>query len=114
MPIKKGTVIHKYTEQDYINIGKGIYLPGVNKRSQQYAYERYLHRKSLGLKKNKQMKREEYNLPLFTAYEDLCVIDDEFPSTHTIEECKKRKEYLEKNFIEVGWGSLIGTQIIHW
>ena len=90
-------------------------MPNISVRSQQYAYERYLTRKSEGdsiLKKHRQ--RESYNRPIFTPQEDLEVMEKNFSKTHSLAECQQRRRYLKKNFVEVGWGSLIGTQIIYW
>ena len=114
MPIKMGTKCHKYTEEDFQRIARGDYLEGINKRSQQYAYERYLERQS-NIKKIKPNARIGiYTRPLFTPQEDLLVLDSKFPKTHSKEECEQRRKYLVKNFCQVGWGSLIGTQTIHW
>lgn len=112
MPFKPGTVLHRYTEKDFESIAKGIYLPNISVRSQQYAYERFLKRQSDTTPKHR--TRESYNRTVFTPQEDLQIMEKNFPTTHSLSECKERRRYLKKNFVEVGWGSLIGTQIIHW
>lgn len=49
----------------------------------------------------------------FTAEEDLMVVDSEIPDGRTADECRHRFEFLKKNFIDVGWASIIGTQKIY-
>ena len=45
MPIKKGTKKHKYTDEELKNIGNGIFLDGVDVRSQLYSYQRWVKKK---------------------------------------------------------------------
>lgn len=58
MTVKKGTVQHKYTDAEMLEIGRGHFLPGVNKRSQVYAYERWKVRRDTGRKLGQRVNQE--------------------------------------------------------
>lgn len=47
-----GTKVHRYTEAEFQAIARGQFIEGVDRRSQQAAYERYLERQQFGRKKN--------------------------------------------------------------
>lgn len=64
---RKGSKAHNYTEADYARIAKGDFLPGIDRRSQKYALQRYLDRKALDLEKGKRHKEPE--LPEWHGYE---------------------------------------------
>ena len=67
MPIKKGTKIHNYTAEEFARIRRGDYLPGIDRRSQRYALERYEARLAQGREKFKHVKEPE--LPVWHGYE---------------------------------------------
>ena len=64
---KKGTKMHKYTEEDFARIRRGEFLPGIDRRSQRYALERYLERKATDREKGKRTKEPE--MPVWHGYE---------------------------------------------
>ena len=67
MPIKKGTICHRYTPEEFSRIKAGDFLPGIDRRSQVYALQRYEARIALGREKGKRTKEPE--LPEWHGYE---------------------------------------------
>lgn len=67
MSHKVGTRIHKYTPEEFSRISKGDYLPGIDRRSQRYALERYQARLATGRMKGRHEKEPE--LPAWHCYE---------------------------------------------
>lgn len=49
----------------------------------------------------------------WSTAEDLEVMAGATPKGHTQEEAERRRRWLQANFVDVGWGSLIGTQPIY-
>lgn len=67
MPIKKGTKIHKYTEEDFRQIKAGKFLPGIDRRSQVYALKRHEDRKAQNRVKFRKYREPE--MPVWHGYE---------------------------------------------
>lgn len=67
MSHKVGTRIHNYTAEEFARIRRGDYLPGIDRRSQRYALERYEARLAQGREKFKHVKEPE--LPVWHGYE---------------------------------------------
>lgn len=67
MSHKAGTKIHKYTEEEFSRIRRGDYLPGIDRRSQRYALERYQARLATGRRNGRREKEPE--LPVWHGYE---------------------------------------------
>lgn len=54
MTTKPGQKMHKYTPDEFRRIARGDFLPGIDRRAQMGAYERFRKRQEMGARQNRE------------------------------------------------------------